>query len=236
MELSILKSSDEQTMTSKEIAELTGKTHSNVMVDVRKLVQQLYNEHELKFQLMYENIIVGNGAVRKSEYYQLTKKETLLLVSGYNVRLRLAIIDRWEQLENEKANQFKIPQTLSEALLLAGNLAKENETLQLKQKEDEPKVIFFDQVTGSDTCFDIGVVAKVCNLGVGRNNLFAFLRDNKVLQKNNLPYQQYIDKGYFRVIEGSFTRPDGSVQVTYKTVVFQKGVDFIIRKYNSLNS
>lgn len=236
MELSILKSSDEQTMTSKEIAELTGKAHSNVMVDIRKLVQQLDNQRELKFQLSYYEAETGNGTIRKYEMYQLTKKETLLLVSGYNVNLRLAIIDRWEQLENEKANQFKIPQTLSEALLLAGNLAKENETLQLKQKEDEPKVIFFDQVTGSDTCFDIGVVAKVCNLGVGRNNLFAFLRDNKVLQKNNLPYQQYIDKRYFRVIEGSFTRPDGSVQVTYKTVVFQKGVDFIIRKYNSLNS
>lgn len=200
------------------------------MVDIRKLSQQLDSQSQLKFQLSDYTDTTG----RKLPMYRLTKKEVLLLVSGYNAKLRLAIIDRWEELE--KSQQFKVPQTFKEALLLAVEQQEKIEQLELKQKEDEPKVVFFDQVTGSDTCFDIGVVAKICNLGVGRNSLFAFLRDNKILQKNNLPYQQFVDKGYFRVIEGSFTRPDGSVQVTYKTVVFQKGVDFIIKKYKSLNS
>lgn len=81
-------------MSSREIAELTGKTHSNVMVDVRNLIKQLDNQRELKFQLSYYESETGNGTVRKYEMYQLTKKETLLLVSGYNAKLRLAIIDR----------------------------------------------------------------------------------------------------------------------------------------------
>ena len=40
------------TMTSREIAELTGKAHFNVLVDVRKMLSEL-GEDELKFQDIY---------------------------------------------------------------------------------------------------------------------------------------------------------------------------------------
>ncbi len=221
----------EKTMTSKEIAELTGKTHSNIMVDIRKIVQQLENKRELKFQLSYYEAETGNGTVRKYEMYILTQEETLLLISGYNVNLRSAIIKRWKELETQ--NQFKVPQNFRDALLLAADqqLVIEQQASQIEVMK--PKELFFDQVTGSKDAFDMADVAKVCNLGIGRNKLFEFLRENKALMSSNLPYQTHVDSGYFRVIESKYSKPDGSTHISLKTVVYQKGIDYIIKLYKS---
>lgn len=73
-------------------------------------------------------------------------------------------------------------------------------------------------------------VAKCLNFAkMGRNNLFKFLREKNVLMSNNLPYQQYIDSGHFRVIEQKYTGKDGMPQINYKTLVYQKGLDYIRR-------
>lgn len=130
--------------------------------------------------------------------------------------------------KNLSAKQFQIPQTYSEALLLASKQAEQIE----QQKEliaiQAPKVDFYEAVTGSSDTIDIGTVAKVLNIdGYGRTRLFAFLRDKGVLRANNEPYQTYCDRGYFRVIESKFSKPDGSTHVSLKTVVYQKGVDYI---------
>jgi len=126
----------------------------------------------------------------------------------------------------------KIPKTFSQALMLAAKQAEQIEVQQKLLEDNKPKVEFYEQVTGSKDAFDMVDVAKVCNLGVGRNKLFEFLRDISVLRENNTPYQTYIDSGYFRVIESKYNKPDGSVNISLKTVVYQKGIDFIIKKYN----
>lgn len=77
----------------------------------------------------------------------------------------------------------------------------------------------------------MGHVAKVLGIrGVGRNRLFSLLRDKKVLDKNNIPYQNYVDLGYFRVLEQKYSVPSGETKINIKTMVFQKGIDFILRK------
>ena len=93
--------------------------------------------------------------------------------------------------------------------------------------EMKPKAEFYDDVTGSTDTIDIGSVAKVLNIpNMGRNKLFSFLREKKVLNKRNEPYQEYVDKGYFRQIETSWEH-NGTTHINLKTVVFQKGVDYI---------
>ena len=93
--------------------------------------------------------------------------------------------------------------------------------------EMKPKAEFYDDVTGSTDTIDIGSVAKVLNIpNMGRNKLFAFLRENKILNRRNEPYQEYVDKGYFRQIETSWEH-NGTTHINLKTVVFQKGVDYI---------
>ena len=89
-------------MTSLQIAEITGKTHSNVMRDIRNILEQLEEKHKFNFELMFKITKLGNNAERKDPYYLLTKKDCLLLASGYDANLRAKFINRWEELEENK--------------------------------------------------------------------------------------------------------------------------------------
>lgn len=100
-------------------------------------------------------------------------------------------------------------------------------------KEQKPKVEFYDTVTESKNAIDMATCAKVLNLGIGRNLLFEFLRNKKVLQDNNQPYQKYVDMGLFRVIEQKYTKPSGETNINIKTVVYQKGLDYIRKLYTN---
>ena len=94
--------------------------------------------------------------------------------------------------------------------------------------EQKPKVEFFDAVAESKDAIEIASVAKVLDVpGVGRNKLFEFLRDHKILMRNNQPYQKYIDCGYFRIIEQKYERSNGDTCINIKTLVYQKGVKYI---------
>jgi anti-repressor protein len=134
------------------------------------------------------------------------------------------------EIEKKARELFSIPKTYAEALQLAANQAKEIEQKNEALAIAAPKVDFFDAVTNSKDAIEMKDAAKVLNIpGYGRNNLFQFLRDNQVLMPNNTPMQSYIDRGYFRVIEQKFNKTDGDVCIYLKTVVYQKGLDFILR-------
>lgn len=91
----------------------------------------------------------------------------------------------------------------------------------------KPAAEFAYQICSSKDAIDIGNCAKVLNRNIGRNNLFEFLRNRKILQQDNIPYQKYIDSGYFRVIETKYTIPSGETKISLKTLVLQKGVAYI---------
>jgi len=128
-----------------------------------------------------------------------------------------------------KTGGYGLPQTFSEALQLAADLARQNEQLEQERIEAQPKVAFYDAVTGSKDAIEMKDAAKALDMGLGRNKLFAFLRDREVLMKDNTPYQEYVDRGYFRVVEQKYTRADGETHINLKTVVYQRGLDFIRR-------
>ena len=103
-------------------------------------------------------------------------------------------------------------------------------SLNTKVLEMKPKADFFDAVADSKTAISMNDVAKVLNFkGYGRNKLFEFLRNKGILDRYNVPYQRYVDCGWFRVIEQKYM-VNGEPQVSTKTLVYQKGVDAIRRK------
>lgn len=105
---------------------------------------------------------------------------------------------------------------------------EKNKALQADNERMKPKEEFFDAVTDSKDAIDMGQVAKVLNYPkIGRNKLFEILRENGILQQNNQPYQTYIDRGYFRVVEQKFEPSPGEIRINIKTLVFQKGIDYI---------
>ena len=124
-------------------------------------------------------------------------------------------------------------QIVANALIVAQNIISQKE----KQIEEmRPKADFFDAVADSKTAISMNEVSKVLGIkGYGRNNLFEFLRDNAILDRWNVPYQKYIDCGWFRVIEQKYTK-NGEEHISIKTLVYQKGVDAIRRKIEAQRS
>lgn len=64
---------------------------------------------------------------------------------------------------------------------------------------------------------------------IGRNRLFEFLREKKIFNDCNIPYQKYIDQKYFLVTETKFQKNNEN-HISFKTLVFQKGINFIIKQ------
>lgn len=118
---------------------------------------------------------------------------------------------------------------LSRRDILQMALEAEDARLKLEQKvqADAPKVEFHDRVTAARGEHSIDQAAKV--LGTGQRRLFRLLRDRKVLRPDNLPYQQYIDRGLFRVAEKPYLDAAGNGRLSSKTVVTGKGLVYLQR-------
>lgn len=82
------------TMSSREIAELTGKEHKNVLADVRAMLEEL-SLSTADFSAVYK---AQNG--QEYEEYRLDRELTETLLTGYSVVLRLKVIRRWRELES----------------------------------------------------------------------------------------------------------------------------------------
>ena len=135
------------------------------------------------------------------------------------------------EIENHSKVNALTPKTNLERQLIIQQAmqiqAEMIEELQNKVSRLEPAANFAYQLCSSKDTIEIGECAKVLNKNIGRNRLFEFLRNSNVLQSNNIPYQKYIDAGYFRVIESKYITPNGETKISLKTVVFQKGVAYI---------
>jgi len=130
-----------------------------------------------------------------------------------------------KRVEQELLKRLDDPRYLQNLLL-----EKSNQLIKAKEeiKSLQPKAEFYDDVIGSEDWSEMTQIAKVLNFPYyGRNRIFKKLRKEKILRYNNEPIQEFVDRGYFRLIEQKFILPYGSIKINYKTVVSQKGLDFI---------
>lgn len=127
-----------------------------------------------------------------------------------------------------KTGVYALPKTFAQALRLA---AEQQEMIEAQQKQlevQQPKVEFFDAVAESKTAIEMKLIANTLHFkNVGRNKLFCILREQGILNGGNVPYQRYIDSGYFRTIEQKYTVPSGETRINIKTLVYQRGLDYI---------
>jgi anti-repressor protein len=121
------------------------------------------------------------------------------------------------------------PDTMIKALTVLKEERAKRQALEVERAELLPKADFFDAVADSKDAIDLGRAAKILDCGVGRNRLFELLRNAGILQKDNIPFQTFIDRRYFRVIEQKYNLPDGSIRINTKTLVYQKGLDYILK-------
>ncbi len=123
----LINASTSPTMSSREIAVLADKRHDHVMADIRTMLESL-NIQPTEFSGDYKD---PRG--RTYPCFNLPKRETLILVSGYNIAMRAKIIDRWQELE---AAQFKAPAQLTTLEILQMAMQAEQGRLQAIAERD----------------------------------------------------------------------------------------------------
>jgi phage antirepressor YoqD-like protein len=228
MNLPALTQDGGATMSSLDIAEITGKEHKNVLADIRRILE----DAEIKGAEFLAPFKMASGQV--ASVYNLPRRECDLVVSGYSVKYRLAIIDRWHKLEAGQA--LAIP-THSEALRLAADAIDKADALALEVADLKPKAQFHDAVMASDDVTQLAVACQVLEFPFGRNTLFQRLRNKGVLisggERHNLPKQRYIEQGLFTVKESSYLDEDKQVHVRFTTYATQKGLDWLMREFQT---
>lgn len=184
------------TMSSMEIAELTGKQHRNVVRDIRVVLEGLKLD-PLKFESNYTDSLKRNQVC-----YNLPRDITETVITGYSVGLRHKVVVRLRELEDQVAKPIA---NLNDPSALRGLLLGYTEQvmkLEHKIEVDKPKVEFYDDFADSGELKSVEQLAK--SVGTGRNRLFAYLRKHKILiggngDTKNMPFQQYIDSGRIQV-------------------------------------
>lgn len=107
-----------------------------------------------------------------------------------------------------------------------------------KIKEMQPKAIFADAVSASETSILVGDLAKlICQNGyqIGQKRLFEWLRQNGYLMKcgssRNMPTQRYLEQGLFEVKESNVQNTDGSIRITRTTKITGRGQLYFVNKF-----
>lgn len=181
--------SNVQTMSSREIAELTGKEHSNVKRDISAMVLQMnYPDLKLKdcpafdpSELKGHNIAIGTFEHCGNTYdeFHLDHDYTILLVSGYSVTTRMKIIKRWQELE--QSQQPKLPTTYIEALESLVQSEKEKAKALEQLEEQAPVIEYHNKVLAAPNGITTTEIAS--ELGVSAIHLNKSLQAMKVQRK-----------------------------------------------------
>ena len=181
------------TMSSLEIAIVTGKEKKTVHRDIKAMVEQLYGKDCGGTDLYRKT----NGGIKvdlddrgRSSMIHLDRNHTDCLLTGYSVVLRMKVITRWREIEKDQ--QFQIPQTLGEALQLAADQAKQLEL-------QAPKVAFVDNCVERSTLMTATQVAQKHKMSAVKLNKFLDELGgvySKGVKRSRVFVQPFIDKGY----------------------------------------
>ncbi|WMC00288.1 antirepressor [Acinetobacter phage Ab65] len=210
-----------KTMSSREISNLTGKRHTDVKRDILVMGEQLEIDVS-KFASIYLD-----SQNREQREFLLDQDTTLCLVSGYSAKLRMVIIKRWQELENQSLKP-QLPD-FTNPVEAARAWADEVEAKLIAQKQLElaaPKVEYFDRVADVGNLMTASVVGK--KIGMSAQVLNAHLQEMKVYdkrQKGRVFQQWFIDKGY-----GELKKTDNGYNQSKFT---NKGKQWIIEKFVS---
>jgi Rha family phage regulatory protein len=222
--LSIINLNGQFTVDSREVAEMTEVRHSDLLEKIGSYLQVLQNGEFRSLDFFIPSSYSVEGQQRLYPCYLLTRKGCDMVANKMTgekgVLFTAAYVTKFEEMERQQ----KPLQIDSKFLFQIAAQLEEKEQQILLMK---PKAEFFDAVADSKTAIEMSQAAKVLNYGKGRNTLFAILRAEKILMDNNEPYQEFIDRGYFRSVEQKYTKPDGTTCISIKTLVYQKGLDYI---------
>ncbi|MDF0605402.1 phage antirepressor KilAC domain-containing protein [Neisseriaceae bacterium TC5R-5] len=213
-------------MSSREIAELVEARHDSV----KRAIERLVERGVIQLPPLVE---VKNHLSQTVQEYRIGKRDSYVIVAQLSPEFTARLVDRWQELEQEAAKR-EIPKTLPDALRLAAELAEETLLLEKQLAEQAPKAQFHDDVCSELNGQTLQETAK--ELKTGRTRLCHFLRKHHLVMANLLPYQRYIDQGFFRVVHRVRKLPSTGETLSYPlTLVTGKGLTYLYQLLNKIS-
>ena len=211
-------------MSSREITKLVNSRHSDVCKSIETLIskgviggyQPKPYTHPQNGQIYYE--------------YFLNKRDTYILVAQFSPEFTAAVIDRWQELENQQNPTALLPQNYLQALEQLVASEKEKQALALENKAMKPKADFVDLYVDIGTTKSLRETAKILNMP--EKAMIAALERDKALYRqsgNLIPYSDKQSRGLFTVKTGTAEHGHNFTQ----TRVTSKGIQWIAQRYAS---
>lgn len=218
--MQLIHQSSNLTMSSREIAELTGKQHKDVIRDIRVMLDALQKDGADLRHVREEKDARGYTAM-----FHLDRELTYTLLTGYSIPLRRNVVARWHELEAQQGP--KLPTTMAEALRLAADQAEQIEKQQAALAIAAPKAAFVDQYVDASTLMGFRQVAKL--LKANENHFRLFLIEKKVMYRlagEWVAYQNHIDAGRFSVKTG-----EANGHAFNRSMFTPKGVEWVAGEF-----
>ena len=218
------KNASALTISSREITKLVNSRHSDVCKSIETLIskgviggyQPKPYTHPQNGQIYYE--------------YFLNKRDTYILVAQFSPEFTAAVIDRWQELENQQNPTALLPQNYLQALEQLVASEKEKQALALENKAMKPKADFVDLYVDIGTTKSLRETAKILNMP--EKAMIAALERDKALYRqsgNLIPYSDKQSRGLFTVKTGTAEHGHNFTQ----TRVTSKGIQWIAQRYAS---
>ena len=196
------------TMSSREIAELTGKEHKNVKRDIENMLSDL-GEDALSFERIYIDSVN-----RQQTEYHLDRRHVECLLTGYSAVLRMKVIDRMHELESGMA--LTVSPALADSLLFvevasrilrlpqSGTLGMLRKAGNAHQLPDLLPVYAVDSVDGggsSDATFALTTLLKMTGITRSAVSVNKLLEKAGIIQKMKRPSSKGGEKEFWNVTE-----------------------------------
>ena len=235
----------EQTMSSLEIAKLTGKPHNDVMKAIRAMEPSWEKVSQGKFSLSSRKVEQPNGGIREYPCYELTKTECLYVATKFNDEARAKLVLRWEELEQkQRAQMLQLPDFTDPAeaamawakeyrekkVLAIENKKLEEENIQLAAENQELKhdKNYLDLIMRSKALLTISQIAQDYGMsGKALNKQLAQMGIQYSINGQWILYAKYKDCGYVSSRSIDITRADGRPDVVLHTEWTQAGRKFL---------
>ena len=222
----------EQTMTSLEIAELTGKQHKDVMKAIRNMEPAWVKVQGRKFALLSRIYKLPNGGTKEVPCYLLTKTECLYIATKFNDEARARLVIRWQELEENLQKQV-----MRESWEAQMNQIEHTKRQLLLGCSDEEILDEADDIIGEElqelnkyatNCYSPTEIGKA--YGIEGRDLNSFLCDKGIIRRAHgqwmLTYK-YRNQGLTETKSFVYHGKNGHRKTQNSLVWTAKGRDFI---------
>lgn len=218
---------NKETLTSLEVAEITGKEHYNILRDIKDEISKIGEE---RGQLIFEESYYTNNQNKQQPMYILTVDGVLQLGARYSAEVRFLLIQKVRELQ-----QRNTPKSFKEALWVAYKQQEQIEALELENKvqsqqiaELQPKATYYDLILQNPSLLSVTQIAK--DYGMSAKAFNQKLHELGIQFSQSgvwLLYQKYANLGYTQSKTQVYVKSDGSQGSKLHTYWTQKGRLFL---------